>query len=369
MQFPDAEALARAARQALEGLELPGIGRSLAEIGAIRELSAQGGQLAVALELPVPVGDMREEAAALLAARLADRGISAPLSLSLAASIRAHAVQKPLRPMPGIHNIVAVASGKGGVGKSTVAVNLALAWAAAGARVGILDADIYGPSQPLMLGVSGTRPATRENKRIVPVEAHGLKLMSIGLLIDADQPAVWRGPMVTQALTQLLTETDWGELDYLVIDMPPGTGDLQLTLAQRVPVAGAIIVTTPQEIAVADARKGLKMFEKTGISVLGIVENMATHICSACGHEDPIFGSGGGELLAREAGIALLGRLPLDAQIRSETDSGRPTMVSAAGTARARALAGMARNVAGALSRRPPDHSGKFGTVVVEGRR
>lgn len=369
MQSPDAETLARAARQALEGLELPGIGRSLAEIGAIRELSAQGGQLAVVLALPVPVGGLHEQAAALLTARLSDRGISLPLALTLLPAIRSHAVQKPLRPLPGIRNIVAVASGKGGVGKSTVAVNLALAWAAAGARVGILDADIYGPSQPLMLGVSGTRAAARDNKRIVPVETQGLKLMSIGLLIDPDQPAVWRGPMVTQALTQLLTETDWGELDYLVVDMPPGTGDLQLTLAQRVPVTGAVIVTTPQEIAVADARKGLKMFEKTGIPVLGIVENMATHICSACGHEDPVFGTGGGEQLAREAGVALLGRLPLDAHIRSETDSGRPTMVSAAGTARARALAMMALNTAGALARRPVDQSGKFGTIAVEGGR
>ncbi|MGC4027499.1 MAG: iron-sulfur cluster carrier protein ApbC [Steroidobacteraceae bacterium] len=369
MQSPDA--VATAARQALEGFEVPAIGRSLAELGAIRELGVRNAQLMLALELPVPVGDLREELAARLAARLADRGVTLPLVLELAASIRPHAVQKPLKPLPGIGNIVAVASGKGGVGKSTVAVNLALAWTAAGARVGLLDADIYGPSQPLMLGVAGgTRPETRDNKRIVPVSAQGLKLMSIGLLIDANQPAVWRGPMVTQALTQLLSETEWGELDYLVVDMPPGTGDLQLTLAQRVPVAGAVIVTTPQEIAVADARKGLKMFEKTGISVLGVVENMATHVCSACGHEDAIFGAGGGERLAREANVTLLGRLPLDAQIRDETDGGRPTIVAAPDTAaRARALRELARNTAGALARRPPDRSGMFGSIVVEERR
>ncbi len=370
MPSPDADALVAAARQVLEGFEVPSLGRSLADLDAIRDVRVRGAHLSVSLELPVPVGDLREELSGQLAGRLENHGVDIPLALELSASIRARAVQKPLAPLPGIQNIVAVASGKGGVGKSTVAVNLALAWAAAGARVGILDADIYGPSQPLMLGVApGTRPETRENKRIVPVVAQGLKLMSIGLLIDANQPAVWRGPMVTQALTQLLSETDWGELDYLVIDMPPGTGDLQLTLAQRVPVAGAVIVTTPQEIAVADARKGLKMFDKTGIAVLGVVENMATHVCSACGHEEQIFGAHGGEQLAREAGVALLGRLPLDAQIRTETDSGRPTMVAAADTARARALRDMARNTAAALARRPPDRSSLFGKVVVEGRR
>lgn len=369
MHSSDAEAVAAAARQALEGYELPAIGRTLGEIGAIRELRVAGPELVLALELPIPVGDLAEELEATLRARLADRGIPLALRMQLGSQIRARAVQKPLKPLPGIRNIVAVASGKGGVGKSTVATNLALAWSAAGARVGLLDADIYGPSQPLMLGVSGTRPETVDGKHILPVTAQGLAVMSIGLLIDADQPAVWRGPMVTQALMQLLTETRWGELDYLVVDMPPGTGDLQLTLAQRVPVAGAVIVTTPQEIAVADARKGLKMFEKVGITVLGVVENMATHVCGACGHEEQIFGDGGGTRLAQEAGVALLGRLPLDAGIRAETDSGRPTAASAADTARGRAFREIARNTAGALARRPPDRSGPFGNIVVEERR
>src|SRR5690606_200210 len=268
-------------------------------------------------------------------------------------------------PLAGIRNIVAVASGKGGVGKSTVAANLALAWAATGARVGLLDADIYGPSQPLLLGVEGTKPETRE-QRIIPVQAHGLKMMSLGLLIDAGQPAIWRGPMVTQALMQLLTGTDWGELDYLVFDLPPGTGDLQLTLAQKVPVAGAVIVTTPQELAVADARKGLVMFAKVGIAVLGVVENMATHVCSQCGHEDAIFGAGGGEALAAEGGVALLGKLPLDARIRAESDAGRPTVVSAPETPRARAYLDFARRTAGVLAGRPRDRSGAFPGVVVE---
>ncbi len=249
--------------------------------------------------------------------------------MELNSEIRAHSVQKQLKPLTGIKNIVAVASGKGGVGKSTVAVNLALAWAAQGARVGLLDADIYGPSQPLMLGLEGQRPNSPDGKTLIPLKAHGISAMSIGFLIDAEQPMVWRGPMVTQALTQLLSETQWGELDYLVVDMPPGTGDIQLTLAQRVPVSGAVIVTTPQDIALADARKGLKMFEKVSVPVLGIVENMSLHVCSNCGHVEHIFGAGGGGRMAEQYGVSLLGELPLDAHIREEADGGKPTIVAA----------------------------------------
>jgi ATP-binding protein involved in chromosome partitioning len=297
---------------------------------------------------------------------LSAAGFTQPLSLELQEAIVARAVQKPLKPLPGIRNIVAVGSAKGGVGKSTVAVNLALAWAAMGARVGILDADIYGPSQPTMLGLGRQKPTSVDGKHIRPLEAFGIKAMSIGFLIDPDQPAVWRGPMVTQALTQLLGETEWGDLDYLVIDMPPGTGDLQLTLAQRVPVAGAIIVTTPQEIAVADARKGLRMFEKVLVPVLGIVENMSTHLCTNCGHEDSIFGTGGGEALAAEAHVLLLGRLPLDTRIRIEADAGTPTVVSAAGSPRGLAYRDLARRAAGALACRPRDRSSAFPEIVVE---
>jgi ATP-binding protein involved in chromosome partitioning len=265
-----------------------------------------------------------------------------------------------------VKNIVAVASGKGGVGKSTVAVNLALAWAAAGAQVGILDADIYGPSQPLMLGLVGQHPSSPDGKHIRPLQAHGLAAMSIGFLVDPAQAVVWRGPMVTQALSQLLTDTDWGELDYLVVDMPPGTGDIQLTLSQRVPVAGAIIVTTPQDIALADARKGLAMFEKVSVPVLGIIENMSLHVCSSCGHVDHIFGAGGGARLAAEYGVTLLGELPLDARIREEADGGRPTVVAEPGSARAQAYIEASRHAAAALALRARDRSALFPKIVVE---
>ena len=238
-----------------------------------------------------------------------------------------HAVQRGVKLVPGIKNIIAVASGKGGVGKSTTAVNLALALAAEGATVGMLDADIYGPSQPMMLGIAG-RPESKDGKSLEPMEGHGLQAMSIGFLIDIDTPMVWRGPMVTQALEQLLKDTRWRELDYLVVDLPPGTGDIQLTLAQKVPVTGAVIVTTPQDIALIDARKGLKMFEKVGIPILGIVENMSIHICPKCGHESHIFGAGGAARMCKDYGTELLGQLPLDDSIREQADSGKPTVVS-----------------------------------------
>jgi ATP-binding protein involved in chromosome partitioning len=288
------------------------------------------------------------------------------LTVELEADIKSHVVQRNLKPLEQIKNVVAVASGKGGVGKSTVAVNLALAWAAQGAKVGILDADIYGPSQPLMLGLEGHKPTSPDNKHLRPLENHGVSAMSIGFLIDEEQPMVWRGPMVTQALTQLLGETLWGTLDYLVVDMPPGTGDIQLTLAQRVPVAGAIIVTTPQDIALADARKGLKMFEKVAVPVLGIVENMSIHVCSNCGHAEHIFGAGGGARMAEQYGVKLLGELPLDAHIREEADSGRPTVVAAPDTPRAKAYFEMARRTAGALALRARDRSSVFPKIVIE---
>jgi ATP-binding protein involved in chromosome partitioning len=358
--------LAAAARPILESYVEPSIGRSLGEIQALMGLAAVGEALWVQLKLPVPTGGLDAILAAGLKTALERAGVKAALSLSLESRILAHAVQKPLKPMPNVQNIVAVGSAKGGVGKSTVAANLALAWVQQGARVGLLDADVYGPSQPMLLGVAGIKPQTVDNKRIVPVIAHGLKMMSIGLLIDPDQPAIWRGPMVTQALTQLLNETEWGELDYLVLDLPPGTGDLQLTLAQRVPVAGAVVVTTPQKMAVADARKGLKMFEKVSVPVLGVVENMSTHICSHCGHEDHLFGRGGGEALARECATDFLGALPLDAAIGIESDQGRPTVIAAPDSARARAYQDLARRVAGSLARRPRDRSGAFPGIVVE---
>ena len=241
--------------------------------------------------------------------------------------ITSHAVQRGVKLIPGVKNIIAIASGKGGVGKSTTAVNLALALAAEGANVGVLDADIYGPSQPMMLGLAG-RPESRDGKTLEPLEAYGLQAMSIGFLIDADTPMVWRGPMVTQALEQLLKDTNWRDLDYLIVDMPPGTGDIQLTLAQKVPVTGAVIVTTPQDIALIDARKGLKMFEKVGVPIVGIVENMSMHVCSKCGHAEPIFGEGGAAKMCDDYKVPFLGGLPLDIHIREQTDAGRPTVIA-----------------------------------------
>lgn len=354
------------ARLALEGYTDPWLKATLGETKALQGLQPQGGSLLARVVLPVPVGGYHDELLANLRQVLEQAGVGLPLELELVSDIPAHAVQRQLKPLANVGNIVAVASGKGGVGKSTVAVNLALAWAAAGARVGLLDADIYGPSQPLMLGLTGQRPTSLDGKRILPLRAHGVVAMSIGFLIDAEQPMAWRGPMVTQALTQLLGDTEWGELDYLVIDMPPGTGDIQLTLAQRVPVAGAVIVTTPQDIALADARKGLRMFEKVAVPVLGVVENMSVHVCSHCGHAESIFGSGGGLRLAQEVGVELLGELPLDAQIRAEADGGRPTAVAAPQSARGLAYRDLARRTAAALARRGRDRSSLFPKIVVE---
>jgi ATP-binding protein involved in chromosome partitioning len=355
-----------AVRSALEAYVDPYLAETLGAAQAVREVRAVAGGVNARIELGFPVGGYQSELTAALTAHLAARGILVPLAIDLESNIRAHAVQRNLKPLGEISNVVAVASGKGGVGKSTVAVNLALAWAAQGARVGILDADIYGPSQPLMLGLAGQRPTAPDGKHLKPLVSHGVSAMSIGFLVDEQQPMVWRGPMVTQALTQLLSETQWGKLDYLVVDMPPGTGDIQLTLAQRVPVAGALIVTTPQDIALADARKGLKMFEKVSVPVLGIVENMSIYVCSHCGHSEHIFGAGGGARMAEQYGVRLLGELPLDAHIREEADSGRPTVVAAPESARARAYFEMARRAGGALAARARDRSSLFPKIVVE---
>ena len=356
-----------ALRSAIESYVDPYLHQTLREAGALKELSASQGGYTARIGVGYPVGGYEEELTAALTAHVAAAGLTTgPLEVQVQSQIRPHAVQRPLQPIGQIKNIVAVASGKGGVGKSTVAVNLALAWAQQGARVGVLDADIYGPSQPLMLGLSGEKPVSPDGKHIEPLKKHGVEAMSIGFLVDSDQPMVWRGPMVTQALSQLLSQTRWGELDYLVIDMPPGTGDIQLTLAQRVPVAGAVIVTTPQDIALADASKGLKMFEKVSVPVLGIVENMSVHVCSHCGHIEHIFGEGGGARMAAQYGVRLLGELPLDVRIREEADGGQPTVIAAPGSPRAKAYIEMARHTAGALAVRPLDHSSVFPKIVVE---
>jgi ATP-binding protein involved in chromosome partitioning len=354
-------------RTALEHYPEPYLRQTLAEAGAIHDLQVSDTEITASIVLGLPTGGYEEQFRAALAAHLAASGLAdRRLRVQLRSEIVAHGVQRPLKPLPGVSNIIAVASGKGGVGKSTVAANLALAWAAAGARVGILDADIYGPSQPLMLGLEGERPTAPDGKHLRPLIAHGVKAMSIGFLVEADQALVWRGPMVTQALTQLLADTEWGELDYLVVDMPPGTGDIQLTLSQRVPVAGAVIVTTPQDIALADARKGLAMFAKVAVPVLGIIENMSLHVCSNCGHVEHTFGAGGGARMAAQYGVDLLGELPLDSRVREEADGGRPTVVAAPGTPRAAAYVEMARHTAGALARRGRDRSSLFPQIVVE---
>ena len=287
------------------------------------------------------------------------------VSANVFSKIVSHSAQRGVKLIPGIKNIIAVASGKGGVGKSTTAVNLALALAAEGASVGMLDADIYGPSQPMMLGITG-RPASKDGKTMEPMEGHGIQAISVGFLIDAETPMVWRGPMVTQALEQLLNETNWHDIDYLIVDLPPGTGDIQLTLAQKVPVTGAVIVTTPQDIALLDARKGLKMFEKVGVPIIGIVENMAMHVCTNCGHMEHIFGEGGGVKMAGDYKVDLLGSLPLDIRIRETTDSGKPTVVSDPDGPIAAIYKDIARKCAAKIAKQSQDRSSIFPKIVIQ---
>jgi ATP-binding protein involved in chromosome partitioning len=350
---------------ALSEIVDPNTGKDFASTKSARNVSIENGSVSLDVELGYPARTQIEPIRKLISARLrAVPGVEA-VKVSVASKIVPHAVQRGVKLVPGVKNIVAVASGKGGVGKSTTAVNLALALASEGARVGVLDADIYGPSQPMMLGITG-RPESRDGKSLEPMTGHGLQAISIGFLIDVDTPMVWRGPMVTQALEQLLKDTRWQDLDYLVVDMPPGTGDVQLTLAQKVPVTGAIIVTTPQDIALIDARKGLKMFEKVGIPILGIVENMSTHICSSCGHEEHIFGAGGAERMAKEYGVELLGSLPLDISIREQADSGKPTVVADPDGRIAETYRAIARRVAVRIAERQKDMSLKFPNIVVQ---
>ena len=353
--------------QAGEAFPLRYTGGTVGDGGAQLQVAALGqGAAEVHLRLDFPAAGWQDALKAELAGWLAERCPDWDLTVDVDWRVRSHAVQGALKPLPGIRNIVAVASGKGGVGKSTVAVNLALGLAADGAQVGILDADIYGPSQPRMLGLTGERPETVDGKTIQPLVNHGLKAMSIGFLVDEAQPMVWRGPMVTSALNQLLGQTQWGELDYLIVDMPPGTGDIQLTLSQQVPVSGAVIVTTPQDIALADASKGLAMFNKVNVPVLGVIENMSLHVCSECGHAEPIFGEAGGARLAEEYQVQLLGSIPLDRIIREQTDGGSPTVVAEPNGPLAAAYLELARRTAGQLALQGKDYSHRFPKITVE---
>ena len=337
---------------ALESLAATPSGPPIAPPQARWEVQVAGAACQVRLLAGWPLG---AEAAAGLRAGVEAAAAAQGLTLAgfeARTRIAAHAVQPALAPSPRIRNVIAVGSGKGGVGKSTTAVNLALALQRLGAKVGVLDADVYGPSVPAMLGLSG-RPESPDNKSIEPLRAFGVEAMSIGLLVDVDAPMIWRGPMATSALTQLFNDTRWDDLDYLLVDLPPGTGDIQLTLAQKIPVAGAVIVTTPQEIATLDARKALKMFEKVNVPVLGIVENMAVHVCSNCGHAEHLFGQGGGEAMAAQYGVPLLGSLPLDLRIREQGDAGTPVVAAAPDSAPAQAYLAAAQAMAAQLATRP----------------
>ncbi len=356
-----------AVNQALSTVIDPNTGRDFISSRSARNIriDGQGGGVHVSLdvELGYPAATQLGRIRELITAALKQAGASA-VDVAVSSKIVSHTVQRGLKVMPNVRNIVAVSSAKGGVGKSTVAANLALALAAEGARVGMLDADIYGPSQPMMLGISG-RPESVDGKTLEPLENYGIQTSSIGFLIEPDTPMVWRGPMVTSALQQLLNQTNWKDLDYLIVDMPPGTGDIQLTLAQQVPVTGAVIVTTPQDIALLDATKGLKMFEKVGVPILGIVENMAVHVCSNCGHAEHIFGSGGAARISQQYEVDLLGSLPLDIRIREQTDSGRPTVVAEPDSAIADQYRAIARRVAIRISERAKDLSSKMPSIKV----
>lgn len=343
----------------------PNTGRDFLSSKSARNIKIIGNDVSLDIVLGYPAKSVMADIQKLVAETLLGLDGIGRITVNVSSKIVAHKAQQGVTLLPNVKNIIAVASGKGGVGKSTTSVNLALALAAEGATVGLLDADIYGPSQPQMLGING-RPESTDGKSMEPMEAHGIQAMSIGFLIDTDTPMVWRGPMVTGALEQLLRDTKWRDLDYLVIDLPPGTGDIQLTLAQKIPVTGAIIVTTPQDIALLDARKGLKMFEKVNIPILGIVENMSTHICSKCGHEEHIFGAGGGELMAKDYHVDLLGSLPLDIGIRIQADSGKPTVIADPDSKVATIYKEIARKAAIKIANAGIDHSSKFPNIVIQ---
>lgn len=353
-------------KSALGAIIVPGLSHRLADVAKVKNVDISAERVGIIIEMGFPANGIKAELESLVGGVVQESGSEAAVEITWQQSIVAHGVQRNLQPIAGVRNLIAISSGKGGVGKSTTAVNLALALVAEGARVGILDADIYGPSQPTMLGLDGLHPTSKDGKSMEPLEAYGIQVMSIGFLIDVDQPMVWRGPMVTQALNQLMMQTNWTDLDYLIVDMPPGTGDIQLTLSQQVPVSGAVIITTPQDIALLDARKGLQMFRKVSVPVLGVVENMSTHICSKCGHEEALFGSGGGQQLSTDYDVELLGQLPLDVNIRQQTDSGKPTVIADPQGSIATIYRQIARKMSALLATKAKDYSHRFPKIVVE---
>ena len=349
---------------ALASVQDPHTGKDFVSARAVRNVQINGGDVAFDVDMGYPaqsqVPQLRNQ---LVAAAKTVPGVE-NVSVSIQNKIISHAVQRGVPLLPGVKNIIAIASGKGGVGKSTTTANLALALAAEGARVGVLDADIYGPSQTMMLGVGG-KPDSSDGKTMDPKTNHGVQVMSIGLLVDQDQAMIWRGPMAVQALEQMLRQTNWKDLDYLLIDLPPGTGDIQLTLSQRVPVTGAVIVTTPQDIALLDARKGIQMFDKVGVPILGVVENMAMHVCTNCGHVEHIFGADGGKRMAEDYKLDYLGSLPLSMQIREQADSGTPTVAAAPDSEVAAIYKHVARSIAVKIAQQAKDFSNKFPTITV----
>ncbi|QDH58894.1 iron-sulfur cluster carrier protein ApbC [Pandoraea pnomenusa] len=351
--------------EVLRGIVDPDTGLDLIAGKYVRQVAAEHGHVGIQIEFGYPAKSQFDAMRARITEAVGKLPGVERVAVEISQKIVAHAVQRGVKLLPNVKNIVAVASGKGGVGKSTTAVNLALALAAEGANVGILDADIYGPSLPTLLGIHG-KPESKDGKTLEPMVGHGLQASSIGFLIEPDNPMVWRGPMVTQALEQLLNQTNWHDLDYLIVDMPPGTGDIQLTLAQKVPVTGAVIVTTPQDLALLDARKGLKMFEKVGVPILGLIENMSLHICSNCGHEEPIFGVGGGERMSHDFDVDLLGKLPLEMSIRVHADAGMPSVVGDPDGRVAELYKAIARKVAVKIASKQKDMTSKFPSIVVQ---
>ena len=350
--------------QALSTVVDPNTGKDFVSSKCIKNLTATGSDVSFDVEMGYPAKSQFEAfRASLTAAAKSAAGVES-VAVNFSIKVASHAVQRGVQLLPNVKNIIAVASGKGGVGKSTTAVNLALALAAEGATVGLLDSDIYGPSVPMMMGVKG-KPESLDGKHMEPFANYGVQVMSIGFLVEPDQAMIWRGPMATQALDQLLRQTNWRDLDYLIIDMPPGTGDIQLTLSQRVPLTGAVIVTTPQDIALLDAKKGIKMFEKVGVPILGIVENMAVHICSQCGHAEHIFGQDGGKKMAADYTMDYLGALPLDMQIRLQADGGKPTVVADPTGAVAELYKAIARKLAASVAAKAKDFSAKFPTITI----